>query len=164
MSPDPKQGGERNWDKELAEVDRLIAGLGGQPAAPPPVSQRAAPGAAGVLTEQRAAQNRRETLRTWLWFVLAAGLGAALQWWWPYSRACGWPLYGYLGAVGVFGVAAAWSTIQSWRTRSVVAHFLSVGLLFWATALGATEVLAREGYLQQSQYSWRCPAAPPANP
>lgn len=156
MSPDKKEG-SRDWDKELAEVDRLISGLSGQPGPTPPTApQRSGPGAAQVLGEKRASTARRETLRTWLWFVLAAGLGAALQWWWPYRRACGWPLYGYLGAVAVFFIAAAWSTIQSWRTRSTVAHFLSIPLLFWAAALGATEVLAREGYLQQSQYVWQC--------
>ncbi len=147
MSPDKKDG-PRDWDKELAEVDKLIAGLGGQQpaAAPPPVPQRTAPGAAQVLGERRASSARREALRTWLWFVLAAGLGTALTWFWPYAVDCDIPLYGFLAAGFIFLVASAWSTIQSWRTHSTIPHFLSIAMLFWAAWLGGREVLPRIGY------------------
>jgi hypothetical protein len=49
--------------------------------------------------------------------------------------------------------------LSSWKSRSGLAHFLSVALLFWGTALGAREILPRIGYSRQSA-SWTCRAAP----
>ena len=159
MSP---KDGPRDWDKELAEVDKLIAGLGGQPE-PAPGPARKGPGAAQQLTERRASQGRRDLFATWLWFVLAVILGSALTWFWPYSRECGVPLYGYLGAILVFATASVCGTIWSWRTRLAVVHILSIGLLLGSVFLGAREVLPRIGYARQSA-AWECPLPPRPQP
>jgi hypothetical protein len=45
--------------------------------------------------------------------------------------------------------------LSSWKSRSGFAHFLSVALLFWGTALGAREVLPRIGYARD-RAAWQC--------
>jgi hypothetical protein len=159
--------GPRDWDKELAEIDKLIASGA---ADAPPLNAPAKQAPAGRVTGPPApaaraaapASDRRARILTWLWFLLAVLLGAGLTQW-PYARVCGLPLYGYLGAVGMFGLASIWSTVWSWRTRSAVVHFLSIGLLGWCTFLGAREILPRTGYARRSA-AWACPqvAPPPA--
>src|SRR5262249_40238461 len=107
---------------------------------------------------------RRALLVTWVMFLATTGLGIGL-WQWPYARSCGLPLYGYLGAVGTFGIAALWTTFWSWRTRSGLVHFLSIGLMGWAAVLGAREVLPRIGYAKRAA-TWQCttPAPTPNAP
>ncbi len=162
----PAKDGPRDWDKELAEVDKLIAGLdAGKGAAGPAAPARQGPGASEKLAHDRAGEARRMTVKTWLLFSLAVLLGGALTWLWPYGRGCGTVLYAFLASTAMFGFMSIWSGIQSWRTRSAVVHSLSVALLFWASFLGAREVLPRVGYAKQAA-SWRCPAraASPPSP
>jgi hypothetical protein len=45
--------------------------------------------------------------------------------------------------------------VSSWKSRSGVAHFLSIALLFWGVALGAREVLPRIGYAKTGA-PWQC--------
>ena len=162
----PKDG-PRDWDKELAEVDKLIAGLQtnepaqGAPGAKGAVAARPGPGAAQELAVRRATQSRRDLLAAWIWFLLSIILGVALGFFWPYQRDCGLPLYGYLGAVTVYAVASTCSIIWSWRMRLPVVHALSIGLLFGSAFLGAREVLPRIGYAKTSA-SWQCAVARPA--
>lgn len=161
----PAKDGPRDWDKELADIDKLIASGGGAPA-PVPAKAGGRPSAAPVPPGGRGsggpAVGRHELIGTWLWFLLAVLLGAGLmQWPWPY--ACGMRLYGYLGAVGLFGVASLASLVRSWRTRSAVVHWLSIGLLGWAAFLGAREVLPRIGYAKQVR-TWECPVPAPTQP
>lgn len=159
MSAD--KGGPRDWDKELADIDKLIA-AGPAPAqaqvpTAPGKRQTAAPQPAGG---GRPASGRRETWTTWLLFVLAALLGAGLTFLWPYRQDCGMPLYGYLGSIAAFGVASLWSMVWSWRTRAAAVHFLSIGLLFWSAGLAAREVLPRIGYAKTAA-TWECRVSPP---
>ena len=95
--------------------------------------------------------------------VLGLALGAGMTQW-PYTHGCGVPLFAYLGGVGAVLVAATWSTVSSWRTRSAVAHFLSLALFVWGGFLAAREVLPRIGYAKQTA-GWTCrtPAAPAQN-
>jgi hypothetical protein len=166
----PGKDAPRDWDKELAQIDKLIAAdaAGAPPAVPAP-----ARAAAGVPRAGGAAPggpgSGRQRLFTWLRLLLALALGAGISQW-PYVHGCGVPLFGYLGAVLAVIVASFWSMVSSWRSRAALAHFLSIGLLFWGAALAAREVLPRVGYARQ-QASWLCesrpgpaPAAQPAAP
>jgi hypothetical protein len=158
------KSGPRDWDKELAEIDKLIAA--GPSAAPPsapakkgapaqPPTRQSAPAGGGRL-----AALRYSTAFTWIRLVLALGLGLAMTQW-PYTHGCGLPLYGYLGAVGGVIVASFWSMVSSWKSRSGFAHALSIVLLFWGAALAGREVLPRIGYAKQAA-PWACrPEAPP---
>jgi len=135
----------RDWDKELAEVDRLIAAGAGAPPTPAPTRSGAPapdPGSPG-----------RPALATWLRLALGVGLGVAMTQW-PYVHGCGVALFGYLAAAGTVCVAGAWTMVSSWRSRSARAHVLSLGLVFWGVALVAREVLPRIGYARQAATWW----------
>jgi len=158
----PAKDGPRDWDKELADIDKLIASGASAPAPVPAKagSRPAAPVAPAGGGGGAPAVGRRALLGTWIWFSLSVLLGAGLLQW-PYHRECGLHLYGYLGAIGLFGVASLASAARSWRTRSALVHWLSIGLLFGAAFLGAREVLPRIGYAKRVA-TWECPVPGPA--
>lgn len=155
-------GQPRDWDKELAQIDKLIAsggagaGAGAQtPAAPAPTA--AAPRAARAPAVHEGAPGRRGVLFTWLRLLLGLALGVAITQW-PYVRGCGIPLFGYLVAVAGVIVAGLWSAVSSWRSRSSLAHVLSIALFCWGGVLAAREILPRVGYAKTTA-SWFCQAA-----
>jgi hypothetical protein len=152
---------KRDWDKEMAEIDKIMASAPAAPPAAPPAT-RAAPSvpAAGPAGAVRAggAPGKYARFFTWARLVLGLALGAAMTQW-PYIHGCGVPLFAYLGGVLAVLVAAVWSLVSSWRTRSAVAHFLSLALLGWGAFLAAREVLPRIGYAKQAA-EWVCPAPP----
>jgi hypothetical protein len=161
------KGGPRDWDKELADIDKLIAsGPSPAPAQLPAKGKAAGPAPSGGKREAGAGAGgagagRQERIAVVLWFSLATLMGVGLTFLWPYARECGLGLGGYLGAIGAFGLASMWSTIWSWRTRNAAVHFLSIGLLGWSAFLGAREVLPRIGYAKQNA-TWQCVAPAPA--
>ena len=150
----------RDWDRELAAIDKLMAAGPPAPASPPAatpaVRASAAPTAPAAAQAARrgAAPGRHAALFTWLRLALGLGLGAAMTQW-PYIHGCGLPLFLYLGAVAAVLVAGVWSTISSWRTRSGFAHFLSIGLIAWGGVLAAREILPRVGYAKTTA-EWIC--------
>ena len=155
----------RDWDKELAQIDKLIAtGTGPQspPAAAPPA--RAAPAARGRAPAPagEGRPSRVVVFKAWLKLLLGVALGIGITQW-PYARGCGVLLYGYLGAVAGVIVAGLWSTTSTWRTRSAFAHTLSLGLVIWGLVLAAREVLPRIGYARTSA-NWLCPVGGPVTP
>ncbi|MEK7667070.1 MAG: hypothetical protein AAB409_00285 [Gemmatimonadota bacterium] len=136
----------RDWDRELAAIDKIIA-------SGPPVPA-AQPAAAPKGGRAPAAPGRYAVLFTWVRLGLGLSLGAAMTQW-PYTHGCGLPLFVYLGAVCAVLVAGVWSSVSSWKTRSGFAHFLSVALILWGGVLAAREVLPRIGYAEQSA-EWVC--------
>jgi hypothetical protein len=146
----------RDWDKELAQIDKLIAtgSGGGKPPAPAPAGAPAAKGRAEAAPA--AGPRPRAALFTWLRLLLGLLLGAAITQW-PYQRGCGVLLFGYLIAVAGVIVAGVWSALSSWRSRSGLAHALSLALCCWGGVLAAREVLPRVGYARRSS-TWMCPA------
>jgi hypothetical protein len=156
MSPD--KDGPRDWDKELAQIE------------PPPVKAAQAAQAAqaarsgrGAADASSAAGGRLAAMRhtpffTWVRLLLALGLGIGMTQW-PYTHGCGLPLYGYMAGVATVIVASFWTMLSSWKSRSGLAHFLSIALLFWGTGLAAREILPRTGYARQPA-SWVCSAEP----
>lgn len=149
MSPEP-----RDWDKELAEIDKIIAkgpapkpvqGAGGGPVARGPGDAR--------LPAPRA--SRRDALATWVRVLLGAVLGGAMTQW-PYPHACGAGLFLYLGAAGVVAFAGLWGAVSSWRRRMGLAHVVSLLVALWGGVLITDVVLARVGYAARSA-TWLCP-------
>ncbi len=140
----------KDWDKEMAKVDALMS----KEAKAPPPARTAASSPAPPAAASPPTVSRKAGLYTWLRLSLALILGVGMTQW-PYLHGCGVPLFAYLGGVATVLVASCWSLISSWRSRSSVAHFLSVGLLFWGSALGARELLPRIGYARQSA-TWMC--------
>jgi hypothetical protein len=158
MSPSDKS---RDWDKEMAAIDKMLAatpatapgpaGTAGRPAAAP---------AAGPAPPRAGGVGRYARLFTWVRLTLGLLLGAAMTQW-PYTHGCGLPLGAYLGGVLAVLVAALWSGVSSWKTRSGFAHALSLGLFVWGGFLAAREVLPRVGYAKEAA-AWTCaaPAVP----
>jgi hypothetical protein len=145
----------RDWDRELADIDRLVAKQGGAPtggAAPVPASPRASvpAGAAPV--------RRRSVALTWFWVGLALALGIALAIW-PYQRACGLQLFFYLGAAGITGLVGLLGALASWSHRRGFAHVVSLLVILWSGVVALRETLPRVGYAKTSR-TWTCQAAP----
>jgi hypothetical protein len=146
----------RDWDRELADIDRVIS-KGGTPApagpgSPPPAVRPPAGGPPVV--------RRRSVALTWFWVLLAVALAAALAIW-PYQRGCGLQLFFYLGAAGVTALAALMGALASWSHRRGFAHVAALLVLVWATFVALREVLPRVGYARTSR-TWMCEALAPA--
>ncbi len=159
MAPKEK---EHDWDKEMAEVDKLLAKLpshdpllaGAAPTVKRPAVPAGAHGGAGMGAEG----TRLGTwLRVGLGLVLAAGITT-----WPYSHGCGVRLIFYLIAVGTLVVTGVWSGLSSWKRRLGLAHLVSLGLVAWGLALAARSVLPRMGYAK-TDATWLCRTTPPPN-
>jgi hypothetical protein len=152
----------RDWDKEMAAIDKVIAKGGyvapGAGAPAPAPSGGAAPAPApsrGVPAGSRAWMGI--WVRTLLGLPLAFGL-----WVWPWTRFCGFNLYWYLSAVFVLALSGIWVMLVSWRGRSGLSHILGLVMLGFAAWLGASEILPRTGYAK-AQKVWACPVgSPPA--
>ncbi|MEO8634218.1 MAG: hypothetical protein ABI587_02970 [Gemmatimonadales bacterium] len=142
----------RNWDKEMADIDRLMA----NPSAQPPVKSGglAAPVARGG-TFPVATGGRMTTFTTWLRVLLGVGLAVGMTQW-PYPTACGFNLAVYLGAISTVVVAGLWSSVTSWQRRLGLAHVLSMLVLLWGLVLSAREILPRIGYARHARV-WNCP-------
>jgi hypothetical protein len=153
-----KGEGSRDWDKELAAIDKIMAAGPAVPAATPAAAPQPgrAPASAGGDARRAAGSGRYARFFTWVRLALGLALGAAMTQW-PYTHGCGVPLFAYLGGVLAVLVAALWSGVSSWRTRSALAHFLSLALFVWGGFLAAREILPRIGYAKQGA-AWVCPA------
>ncbi|MGN6391102.1 MAG: hypothetical protein ACTHM9_02490 [Gemmatimonadales bacterium] len=150
----------RDWDRELADIDRVMAKQNtapGTPAGPVP-----SPGTPRALPAGPHPVRRRSVALTWFWVALALALGVALAIW-PYQRACGLQLFFYLGAIGVTALAGLLGALASWSHRRAVAHVLSLIVMGWAAVAAAREVLPRIGYATEAR-TWMCVAPPPARP
>ena len=147
---DPQK--DRDWDKEMREVDRLLGKLpyadpkpgGGEPTLRKPVAAVAASGPT--------------VAGTWAKVALGLLIGIGMTQW-PYTHGCGLRLIFYL--VGVVAVLAAGisSGVSSWKRRLGFAHVLSHVLIVWGTVLAVREVLPRIGS-EKAATLWLCPDVP----
>ena len=138
----------RDWDKELAEVDKLLAKL---PNADPTLGR----GAPAARSPQPAVAARSGGgFSAWLWSGLAVALAVGMALW-PYPHACGLQLIYYAGGVVMLVVAGIWGAVASWMRRSAVGHLLSLASLVWGFALVTAIVLPRIGYAKQPA-TWTC--------
>ena len=146
----------RDWDRELADIDGVIAKQGSIPPggvpSPAPGGRVSIP---GVATPVRGGS----VALTWFWVVLAFGFGLALAFW-PYQRSCGLRLFYFLGAAGVTALIALIGAFASWSHRRGFAHLVSLLVIVWAAAVALRDVLPRVGYAKTS-LPWMCEAAPP---
>jgi hypothetical protein len=172
----------RDWDKELAEIDRRLAavpeepqrqaaptvvrpdpprstGGGALPAAPPASGQAAAaPRRVGTPAEAAGRRSMRTQLALLLRLAFGAAIIAALIYW-PYPARCGVGLGYYLALVGVLAIAGLWTSVAAWRHRAPLVHLIGLTMLVAAGGLGAREVLPKIGYAFPSEThpaDWRC--------
>lgn len=153
----PKPPPKREPDPMAHVVDRLLAQLPGLHGAPDPYL--AAKGPSGIQVRTVPAP-RTFTLpgAAGLWGRVALGsaLGIMIVGW-PYFRACGLPLFGYLFALVALMLAGLWTAVLAWNLRNAPAHVVSLILLSWGVALTAGEILPRSGYAAAAE-SWQCEA------
>ena len=142
----------RDWDKELAKIDRAMAETPARPGVPAP-SARAAPGPT-VRGPSTPAVAGRARAATWFRVLLTVALAVALPLW-PYAHGCGSGLWLYLAAVAVTGLSAVWAAFSAWHRRQGLAHLLALLSLAWVVTLGAREVLPRTGYARATS-AWVC--------
>jgi len=143
----------RDWDKELAEIDKVMARM---PAAAP---QKAPAGTAQKAPAEApggvpAAVSRFGVLGTWLRVLLGALLAIGITQW-PYPTACGVNLAVYGTVILLVILAGVWSAVSSWRRQLGVAHVIAILVLIWGLVLAAREVLPRIGYASEVR-SWSC--------
>jgi hypothetical protein len=148
---------EKDWDKEMREVDRLLARL---PAADPGLVSGAKPTLKKPIPAATSGTHSHEpTGMEWLgsWARVALGMliGAGMTQW-PYAHGCGLNLLLYGVGVGAVLAAGIWSSVAAWKHRLVVAHLLSQLLIIWALVLAAGQILPRVGYARE-QGVWLCP-------
>jgi len=165
----------KDWDKELAKVDKQLASMSddallgptpvqlpGKPAAPPAKGAKKAAPPPAVPGEPRGTSSVGVYAR----LTLSVALGVAMVIW-PYPARCGAGLGAYLAAVVVVVASGIWSSIWTWRHRASRAHTLSLLLILWGLVLGSVEVLPRIGYARPDPMrpsGWACTAAPPVAP
>lgn len=152
--PNPSSGSHH--DPLAGVVDRLLAQL---PGLREDRSSESTWGPAAVTGgghsgsgEDASAQPTLLGLCARLLLVLALGI---MMVGWPYDRACGLPLYTYLGAVATLIVGGGWAAITGWKLRVGLAHVVSLVLVFWGLVLAAEVLLPRIGYAGQDA-DWQC--------
>src|SRR5579885_1063019 len=116
---------DRDWDKELAKIDKQLGSLRDEDLlAPAPVPAKA--GAAPAAGKAKAAPAAAPERATKAWAVYARltisvllGIGMLI---WPYPSRCGAGLAGYLAAVVVVITSGVWSAVWAWRHSASPAH------------------------------------------
>ena len=145
---------DRDWDKELAKVDKQLASLSddallGSSPTTTGGKRDAASGQRDARSEKapRAPSEPRATSSFGVYarLTLSVLVGIAMLLW-PYPARCGVGLAGYLAAVAVVTASGVWSSVWTWRHRASKAHTLSLLLILWGLVLGSIEVLPRIGY------------------
>jgi hypothetical protein len=156
--------GGRDWDKELAKIDRQMASMSDDQLA----QRDVAPGSPGVTgatgaaaAGQAASAGRAGAVPSRAGVLIRVGLAVAVAIGvtiWPYGARCGGALAAYLTAVLVVAGAGAWAALATWQARAGRAHVVSLLVLVWGLALTAVEVLPRTGYAADpARVSWMCP-------
>lgn len=148
----------RDWDRELAEIDKAIARSPDAPPAGPPAAPSGrpalAPGTVPAAAPPAPVSNRRGRAAAWVFTLIAVALAVALQFW-PYLRHCGFGLLGYTGVVAILILVSLWASLSTWRNRVGFAHFLSLLSLLWGFGLAALIILPRIGYARTA-LTWDC--------
>jgi hypothetical protein len=135
----------RDWDKELADIDRAIA--------------KQQPGGGPVTGSAARAPQRRFVALAWFWALLSVLLAVALVVW-PFDNTCGVRLIFFLGASLLTLLGGVLGAFTSWAYRQGPAFLLSLLAFLFAGIMGAREILPRVGYAREAQ-SWTCPPPPP---
>ncbi len=169
---------DRDWDRELADLDRRLAAVPDPPAAAAPsAAARGTPAPTAIVEPPRrpaepgivsgralgvpAAPGRRSWRAQFaLLFriVLGVAVVAALIYW-PYTSRCGIELSYYLGLVALLGVVGIVTSTSAWRHRAAFVHLLGLAMFAGAVTLGAREVLPKVGYAIPSlahPAAWSC--------
>ena len=141
-----------DWSAQLKKIERQFDGL------PAEASE-------SELRAQRENERRQRKARdgdavfgavSRVVLVLSLGLAMAV---WPYDRACGAGLLGYLAASAAIVAGGFWATVGTWRRQAPVLHALALLAMAWGVVLITAQVLPRVGYAKVDPANgpaWRC--------
>lgn len=145
--------GERDWDKELAEIDKMLGAGTPSSRSPAPAPRPArAPAPAGA---PHGPVTRRTRWGAWLRVALGVALAAGIAVW-PYPAACGVGLAAHLGVIGTTMLTGIWGARTTWRHRMGLAHVLSLAAVLVGLTAAAAVLLPRVGYAKAAA-AWFCP-------
>ena len=153
-------GETRDWDKEMAAIDQVIAKGGYVAPSGAPAAHSAGGGAPAAATAVAAPARPQGGLHHFfaVWGRTLLGLGLAIGLAnWPWVHHCGAWLYFYLSAVLILALAGLWIMRVSWVRRVGLSHVLGLLILGYAVWLGSAEILPRVGYANAAA-TWSCPA------
>jgi len=138
---------ERDWEKELAAIDRQIAAVPDERVAPA-ASPRASAVSVGASRAAAPPAAPVRGARAWvIWVQLGLTLAAAASLWvWPWPARCGAPLIGFVAAATGVAVMGCWTAVGTWRHRLGVAHTIALLVVVWGLVLAGRDVLPRVGY------------------
>ena len=153
---------DRDWEKELAKVDKQLASLSDDqllgPSAVAPSGKGDAKAPKGKAAPVASAEKPPRAWAMYARLMLSVALGVGMVVW-PYEVRCGFGLAAYLGAVAVVVTSGVWSAVWTWRHRASRAHTLSLLIILWGLVLGSMEVLPRIGYAKPDALhpaNWAC--------
>jgi hypothetical protein len=148
----------RDWDKELADIDRAIAKQPEGGAKPVPASHPTG----GPMEPSPPPTRRRFVALAWFWTALAIVLALGLLVW-PYDKNCGLRLIFFFGACGIALLMGVLGSLASWSSRQGLAFLLSLIVTLLAAMMAMREILPRAGYAREVR-TWTCPDEPPVPP
>src|SRR5581483_851764 len=156
-----KSSDERDWDAEMAKIDRQIAATSPDKLAAmadaQPAERKAlpAPKSAGGAVKQ---QHQHRPLAAWARLLLGLALGVGMVFW-PYPARCGPWLGLYLLGVTVLTAGGVWASIWTWRHRTPRAHVLALLLILEGLVLAGLQILPKTGYAKPDAghpATWSC--------
>ena len=142
-----------DWSAQLKKIERQFDGV---PPEPSESETRARPESG--RRQQLKKKDSEATFGAVSRVVLVLSLGLAINAW-PYDRACGVGLAGYLAASGAIVAGGFWATVGTWRRQSPRLHALALLAMAWGIVLITAQVLPRVGYAKVEPANgpaWRC--------
>ncbi len=147
-------GPSRDWDKEMADIDKIIAKQPAQPAGKPAASTGGGAAAGRSEALPPAPRRGRATLTAWVRVGLGVAVAVGVTQW-PYLHACGIAAYGYVAAAGGVVLAGLWGAVTAWNRRMGLAHLVSLLVALWGGVLLGKAVVDRTGYVKVP-LTWSC--------
>ena len=144
----------RDWDKELAAIDRAMERMPQQQPAPAALPQGGVPSPSGPVVTAPPAPARGSLVRAWFPVLLVAVLGAAMPFW-PYGHGCGFGLAAYFVGAGMVVAGGIWASVSTWQHRRGIAHGVALLTTLWGLVLVTAQILPRVGYAKQIVH-WTC--------
>jgi hypothetical protein len=142
-----------DWSAQLKKIERQFDGLPTPPTEADLRLQRE-----NERREQLRKLKRDEIFGAASRIVLVLSLSLAINAW-PYDRACGAGLLGYLAAAAAIVAGGVWAIVGTWHSRAPKLHAVAILAMAWGTVLLAAQVLPRVGYTNldlRSRPTWRC--------
>jgi len=175
---------DRNWEAELAKIDKQLASIPDEQllATTAPTGKPGDLKRSPVMDSRMATQKGGDGARVsppassataapakgawlgWVKVTIAVGAAAGLMFW-PWPARCGPALVGFTAATGAVALLGVWSAIGTWRHRLGLAHVASLLVIVWGMLLGAREILPRVGYAVPTELrsaGWTCDVAQPS--